>query len=96
MEFAGLDGEPERGYGEALRLGALRAVLRSNSMLAVVLLADLFAQTARCNTPGSASPDNWSARMAETVEELDRAPKLRAQARSFSVLIRETGRGTAG
>jgi 4-alpha-glucanotransferase len=95
MEFAGLNGEPARDYSDCLHEGTLRAVLRSNSMLAVVMLTDVFAQTARFNAPGSTSSENWSARMAETVEALDRDPKLLAKSRSFARLICETGRGGA-
>jgi 4-alpha-glucanotransferase len=96
MEFAGLNGEPAREYSDCLHEGTLRAVLRSSSMLAVVMLTDVFAQTARFNAPGSVSSENWSARMTETVEELDRDPKLLAKTRSFARLIRETGRGENG
>jgi 4-alpha-glucanotransferase len=93
MDFAGLNGEPERPYSDALHQATLRAALRSNSMLAVVMLADVFAQTARFNTPGAASPENWSARMSETVDELDQDPNLLAKTQTFSRLLRETGRG---
>jgi 4-alpha-glucanotransferase len=95
MEFAGLSGEPAREYNDSLHQASLHAALRSNSMLAVVMLADVFAQTTRFNAPGSASPENWSARMSESVEDLDRVPALLAKTQNFSSLIRETGRGRA-
>ena len=95
MEFAGLSGDPVREYNDSLHQASLHAALRSNSMLAVVMLADVFAQTTRFNAPGSASPENWSARMPESVEDLDRVPALLAKTQNFSSLIRETGRRRA-
>jgi 4-alpha-glucanotransferase len=94
MEFAGLQGQPMRKYSDSLHQAMLRAALRSNSDLAVVLLADVFGQTTRCNLPGTVSRKNWSARMTVPVEKLDRDPVLRAKTVSFSKLIRETGRLT--
>jgi 4-alpha-glucanotransferase len=95
MDFAGLDGEPAREYSDSLHQATLRAALRSNSVLAVVMLADVFARTTRFNTPGAASPENWTARMSETVEELDQDPNLLSKTETFTRLVRETGRGKA-
>jgi 4-alpha-glucanotransferase len=94
LDFAGVTAKPEREYSDALREGALRATLRANSILAVVMLADVFGQPIRFNTPGTAYDGNWSARMSETVEELDRDPNLLAKAKTFSRLVCETNRGT--
>jgi 4-alpha-glucanotransferase len=95
MDFAGIKGEPVREYSNALHQSTLRATLRANSALAVVMLADVFAHPARINTPGTACAENWSTRMAETVEELDRDPNLLNKTQTFSRLVRETGRTKA-
>jgi len=93
MDFAGLREEPPRHYTARLHEAVLRATLRANSWLAVVMLTDVFAQTARCNTPGAASSANWSSRAPCTVAEMDDDPDLLAKTQTFARLIRETGRG---
>ena len=67
-------------------------MLRSPSWLAVFQITDLFAMTARFNTPGSVAPANWSYRLPQTVKELDEDPILLAQAEMFSRLAKESGR----
>ena len=93
MRFAGLEEEPPRDFTSRLHEAVLRATLQANSRLAVVMLTDVFARTERFNTPGSISPENWSARAPHTVAEMDRDPNLLAKAQVFARLIRETGRG---
>ncbi len=93
MHFAGLEEEPPRDFTPRLHEAVLRATLRAKSRLAVVALTDVFAHTERFNTPGSVSPENWSARAPHTVADMDRDPELAAKARTFASLIRETGRG---
>ena len=95
MDFAGLKGKPAREYCDSLHQASLRAGLGSNSVLAVVMLADVFAQAIRFNVPGTTSAKNWSARMTETVEDLETDQNIVAKTQSFSDLIRETGRGNA-
>jgi 4-alpha-glucanotransferase len=55
--------------------------------LAVFQITDLFAMTARFNTPGSVAPTNWSHRLPQTVNELDEDPILLAQTEMFSRLV---------
>jgi 4-alpha-glucanotransferase len=94
MDFAGIDEEePPREFTGRLHEAYLRAVLQSNSWLAVVMITDVFGQLPRFNTPGSVSPDNWSARLPGTVRELDADPLLQARANTFSRLAREAQRG---
>ena len=94
MDFARLSGEPvPREYTDRLREGYLRRVAQSNSWLAVVMITDVFGQTARFNTPGAVSSDNWSTRMEQTVKELDQDPALLAKAETFARLNQEAGRG---
>ena len=94
MRFAGLEETAARIHPSPARSRAARH-LQANSRLAVVMLTDVFARAERFNTPGSVSPDNWSARAPHTVAEMDRNPNLLAKGQTFARLIRETGRGTA-
>lgn len=93
MDFAGLGAQtPPRDFSPHLHEAYLRRVVRSTSWLAVVMITDVFAQTARFNTPGAVSSDNWSTRMTETVANLDKDPALLAKTQVFSRLVAEAGR----
>lgn len=94
MNFAGLnhDEEPPREFSDKLHEGFTRAVLQSNSWLAVFQVQDVFAQTARFNVPGSTSASNWSARLPQPVKQLDADPMLLAKTKMLSRLAKEAGR----
>jgi len=93
MNFAGLAGqEPPREFHDRLLGGFIRAVMESNSWLAVFQIQDVFGQTARFNVPGSTSTANWSARLAQTVKQLDSDPGLLAKTKTLSRLAKEAGR----
>jgi 4-alpha-glucanotransferase len=93
MDFAGLrDEEPPREFSDRLHEGITRAVLGSNSWLAVFQITDVFAQPERFNTPGSASLANWSHRLPHTVKQLDEDSALAAKAQMFSRIAKESGR----
>jgi 4-alpha-glucanotransferase len=92
MKFAGLDGEPPREFSAALHEAFLRAVMQSNSWLAVVQIQDVFGDTARFNVPGSTSDANWSYRKPHTVKRLDAEPTLLVKAQIFSRLAQDSGR----
>ncbi|MGP8198433.1 MAG: 4-alpha-glucanotransferase [Limisphaerales bacterium] len=94
MDFAGMDdGEPPREFTRQLHEGYLRAVLQSNSWLAVVMITDVFGESIRFNTPGTLSSDNWTPRLPWTVKELDEDPVPLAWAETFARLVCETNRG---
>ncbi|HNR71434.1 MAG: 4-alpha-glucanotransferase [Verrucomicrobia bacterium] len=94
MAFAGLrDIEPPREFAGQLHEAYSRAVLQSASWLAVFQITDLFAMTARFNTPGTVAQTNWTYRLPHTVRELEEDPVRRQQAETFSRLARESGRG---
>jgi 4-alpha-glucanotransferase len=94
MEFSGLKGvEPPREFTHQLHEAFTRAVLQSPSWLAVFQITDIFAMTARFNVPGSVAPTNWTHRLPYTVRELDEDPVLLQQAKMFSRLAKEAGRG---
>jgi len=94
MAFGGLNSgeEPPREFSDELHEGFTRAVMGSNSWLAVFQVQDVFAQTARFNVPGSTSTSNWSARLPQTVKQLDADPKLLAKTKLLSRLAKEAGR----
>jgi len=93
MDFAGLRGEePPREFSDPLHEGFTRAVLESNSWLAVFQITDVFAQRERFNTPGSTSNANWSHRLPHTVRQLDKETSLVAKAEMFSRLVKASGR----
>ena len=93
MEFSGLKNqEPAREFTDQLHEAFTRRVLQSPSWLTVFQITDVFGMTARFNTPGSVSPNNWSHRLPQTVKELDEDPVLLAQAEMFSRLAKDSGR----
>ena len=93
MNFAGLHNEdPAREFSDRLHEGFTRAVMQSNSWLAVFQITDVLAQTERFNTPGSTSNANWSHRFAHTVKQLDKIAALAARTKMFSRLAKESGR----
>ena len=94
MDFAGLGAEAApREWTDRLRDGYLRRVAQSNSRFVVVMITDVLGQTARFNTPGAVSDENWSIRMDQTVAGLERAPVLRAKADTYARLMEQAGRG---
>jgi 4-alpha-glucanotransferase len=94
MNFAGLvhAEEPPREFNDALHEAFTRVVMESNSWLAVFQVQDVFALTARFNVPGSTSVSNWSARLPQTVKQLDADPHLLAKTKMFSRLAKQAGR----
>jgi len=93
MNFGGLyDEEPPREFSDRVHEAFTRAVMSSNSWIAVFQVQDVFAQTSRFNVPGSTSDANWSARMKETVKGLDADKTLLAKTMMLSRLANESGR----
>jgi 4-alpha-glucanotransferase len=95
MDFAGLNSDdPPREFSDAVHEAFTRAVMKSNSWLAVFQIQDVLGQVERFNTPGSVAETNWTHRLAQTVEQLDADPRLRAKTKLFSRLAKEAGRAT--
>jgi len=93
MDFAGLPGEePPRDFTDRLHEAFTRVVMKSHSWLAVFQITDVFAMTARFNTPGSVGCANWSYRLPYTVAQLDQEPALLAKTQMFSRLAKEARR----
>jgi 4-alpha-glucanotransferase len=94
MDFARLEAEhAPREFTDSLHEAYLRRVAQSNSRFVVVMITDVFGQTARFNAPGAVSDENWTTRMEQTVAELDQDPALLAKAKTFARLMRDAGRG---
>jgi len=94
MEFAGLGGaDPPREFTAPLREGYLRAVLGSNSWLAVVMITDVLGLRLRFNTPGTLGSHNWSERLPATVKQLEEDPAFLAAAEAYARLAHEAKRG---
>jgi 4-alpha-glucanotransferase len=84
-----------REFTAGLHEAYLRRVAQSNSRFVVVMITDVFGQTARFNTPGAVSDENWSTRMEQTVAGLDQDPGLLAKTETFTRLMQEAGRGSS-
>ena len=96
MDFARLGTEAApREFTAGLHEAYLRRVAQSNSRFVVVMITDVFGQTARFNTPGAVSDENWSTRMEQTVAGLDQDPGLLAKTETFTRLMQEAGRGSS-
>ncbi len=88
-EFAGLDPERQHDFDSEAHPALLRALLNSNSWIAVVMITDLFGRAERFNSPGVAH-GSWTQRMHARLEELDGDEKTRL----FRALLLETGRAS--
>jgi 4-alpha-glucanotransferase len=96
MDFARSPQDPiPHEFTAALHEAYMRRVAQSNSRFVVVMITDVFGQTARFNTPGAVSDENWSTRMEHTVAELDKDPALLAKTESYAKLVAEAGRSGA-
>ncbi len=94
MNFAHCyDAVTPREFTNPIHEGFLRAVMESNSWLAVFQIQDVFGQTARFNVPGSTSTANWSARMEATVRQFSTEAQLRRKADVLARLAKSAGRG---
>ncbi len=94
--FAGLPDDPvSREFTPEIQSGYIRAVMRSNSWLAVFQITDVFGMEARFNTPGSIAESNWSYRMPVTVAQLGANPTYSTFAADFTKLTVESGRAAS-
>jgi len=94
LDFARLGPEhAPREFTADLLEAYLRRLAQSNSRFVVVMITDVFGQTARFNTPGAVSDENWSTRMEQTVAGLDKDPALLAKTESYARAMEEAGRG---
>jgi len=79
---------PPQTFTTEVHLAMLRALLKSNSWLAVIMITDLFGRKERFNSPGVASGANWTQRLHVPVNRLAEEPLLR----QIRQVLHETGR----
>ena len=73
LGYCGLPKNPIPQFSNQLLGSLMRALFASNAWLAAVNVNDLFGTADRFNTPGTASGQNWTARIAEPVNRWDNA-----------------------
>jgi 4-alpha-glucanotransferase len=70
LRFAGLgEADPDSPFEGNVHEALLRALLATDSWIAVAMVTDLFGTTQRFNVPGAVGSENWTARIAEPVSE---------------------------
>ncbi len=88
-EYVGLPADhPPQKFTREVHLALLRALFRSNSWMAVVMITDLFGRSERFNSPGVSSGANWTRRIHVPIAKLGAEPVLPA----IRQLLQETGR----
>jgi len=70
----------------------LRALFKTESWIAMVMITDLLARKYRFNVPGTAASSNWTRRMQRTISQLRSSPKERKRMQLIREMLRETGR----
>ncbi len=83
--------EPEP-WSDELHEKFLRALFRSNSWIAALMITDLFATGQRFNVPGAITESNWSERLPHTISQWRKDPHIKAKMRRVSDILREAGR----
>jgi 4-alpha-glucanotransferase len=95
MDFAGLKNEqPPREFTAQFHEGFTRAVLNSNSWLAIFQITDVLGITDRFNTPGSVAESNWSHRIVQTVKQMREDPWVLQRTERYARLAKESGRAS--
>ncbi len=90
--WAGFDVPRITAYPGEVHERLLRALLASNSWIAITMITDLFATVQRFNYPGAVSDSNWSERLPEPVSAWERDPALATTMARIDALVREAGR----
>jgi len=70
----------------------MRALFKSESWLAVVMITDLLARKYRFNVPGVSATSNWARRMQRSISQLRSSPKERKRMGLIRQLLEQTGR----
>lgn len=92
-EFAGLPPlDKAIDFEKDFYPGAIEALFRSESWIAILMISDLLAQKERFNVPGTTASSNWSRRLHKTVAGLNASPSTRKRVRVIHDLLEKTGR----
>jgi 4-alpha-glucanotransferase len=70
----------------------MRALFKSESWLAVVMITDLLARKYRFNVPGVSATSNWTRRMQRSISQLRSSPRERKRMQLISELLTKSGR----
>jgi 4-alpha-glucanotransferase len=81
---------PEDDPGRSLAL--LGDLYGAKSDLALILVQELLGSKDRINTPAVVGPQNWSWRLPQPIEDLQRASATAARFETIGGLVRESGR----
>ena len=79
-------------YTAEVHARLLRALLATNSWIAITMITDLFASLQRFNYPGAVSTANWSERLPQPISAWDRDPGIRPIMKRIDKVLRETAR----
>ncbi|MGC3991122.1 MAG: 4-alpha-glucanotransferase [Chthoniobacteraceae bacterium] len=79
-------------YTDAIREGLLKGLFETPSWLAIVMITDFLASEQRFNVPGAIADSNWSARLEETVAELNEDPWVYEHMEKMRAIIAASGR----
>ncbi|HEX4639076.1 MAG TPA: 4-alpha-glucanotransferase [Chthoniobacterales bacterium] len=71
---------------------AMRALFKSESWIAMVMITDLLARKYRFNVPGTAGGSNWTRRMQRSVSQLRSSPREKKRMQLIRDMLNETGR----
>jgi 4-alpha-glucanotransferase len=74
----------------------MEALFRCESWIALVMITDLMARKDRFNVPGTAASSNWSRRMAKSIADLKKGPRVQRRMRLIRELLEKTGRISQG
>ena len=70
----------------------MRALFKSESWLAIVMITDLLARKYRFNVPGVSATYNWTRRMQRSISQLRSSPRERKRMELIRALLEQTGR----
>ena len=82
--------DPARPFDDQTRDLFLRALFQAPSVLALVPIQDALGGRERINEPGTVGSDNWTFRMARSVDELTADTALTTR---LAELVKDSGRG---
>lgn len=73
-------------------IALLGALFRSRSALTLVLAQELLGDRDRINTPGTVGAENWTYRLPQPIEDLERDPRTAARMEAIRKLAESSGR----
>jgi 4-alpha-glucanotransferase len=80
-------------YTDEVHEALFRALLASNSWMAIYMITDLFSLTQRFNVPGAVSESNWSQRLHQPIAHWREDAALAPRMARLQQIIGETKRG---